>query len=81
MIEPVGSVVLLCERGEGHRHMGIALARSRLLMERSLWIRHGVDRKYGGFIITLIGDGSISVPLKGDMWKGPFQVPFMQWNC
>ena len=26
-------------------------------------------------------DGRISSRLKGNMWKGPFHIPRMQWYC
>jgi hypothetical protein len=26
-------------------------------------------------------DGSVSTRLKGNMWKGPFHLPRMQWYC
>jgi hypothetical protein len=26
-------------------------------------------------------DGSVSVRLKGNMWKGPFHLPRMLWYC
>ena len=36
------------------------------------------DPKYGEWFGYLHRDGRISVPLKGNLWKGPFHVPRMQ---
>ncbi len=39
------------------------------------------DEKYGEWFGYLHRDGRISTPLKGNMWKGPFHLPRMQWYC
>ncbi len=39
------------------------------------------DRKFGEWYGYLHRDGSVSVPLKGNMWKGPFHLPRMLWYC
>ena len=39
------------------------------------------DPKYGEWFGYLHSDGRISVPLKGNMWKGAFHIPRMQWKC
>ncbi len=41
------------------------------------------DEKYGEWYGYLHRDGRISVPLKGNIWKGPFHIPrmyFMAWK-
>jgi N-acylglucosamine 2-epimerase len=43
--------------------------------------RHFPDRKHGEWYGYLHRDGSVSVPLKGNMWKGPFHLPRMLWFC
>ena len=41
---------------------------SRAMAEATSWSREGeVER--------------VSVPLKGNLWKGPFHLPRMQWYC
>ena len=42
---------------------------------------HFPDPEYGDWFGYLHRDGSVSVPLKGNMWKGPFHLPRMQWYC
>jgi N-acylglucosamine 2-epimerase len=36
------------------------------------------DPEYGEWYGYLHRDGRISVPLKGNLWKGPFHIPRMQ---
>lgn len=53
------------------------------------WHQHVHDWAYGHFPDPVHGewfgylhrDGSISTRLKGNMWKGPFHLPRMQWYC
>jgi N-acylglucosamine 2-epimerase len=42
---------------------------------------HFPDGEYGEWYGYLHRDGSVSVPLKGNLWKGPFHIPRMQWYC
>ncbi len=42
---------------------------------------HFPDPEYGEWFGYLHRDGTISVPLKGNHWKGPFHVPRMQLYC
>ena len=42
---------------------------------------HFMDKKYGDAFGYLHRDGSVSVDLKGNMWKGPFHYPRMLWVC
>jgi N-acylglucosamine 2-epimerase len=42
---------------------------------------HFADREYGEWYGYLHRDGRVSVPLKGNMWKGPFHLSRMQWYC
>ena len=45
--------------------------------------KHFPDPEYGEWYGYLHRDGSISVPLKGNIWKGPFHVPrmyYMAWK-
>ncbi len=42
---------------------------------------HFPDPEYGDWFGYLHRDGSVSAPLKGNMWKGPFHLPRMQWYC
>jgi len=42
---------------------------------------HFPDPLYGEWYGYLHRDGSVSTPLKGNMWKGPFHLPRMQWYC
>jgi N-acylglucosamine 2-epimerase len=39
------------------------------------------DREFGEWFGYLHRDGRISVPLKGNLWKGPFHMPRMQLVC
>jgi len=39
------------------------------------------DEKYGEWFGYLHRDGRISIPLKGNLWKGPFHLPRMQLIC
>lgn len=40
---------------------------------------HFPDPEFGEWYGYLHRDGRISVPLKGNLWKGPFHIPRMQW--
>jgi len=45
--------------------------------------RHFPDPEFGEWFGYLHRDGRISVPLKGNLWKGPFHVPrmyYMGWR-
>jgi N-acylglucosamine 2-epimerase len=42
---------------------------------------HFPDPEYGEWFGYLHRDGSPSSRAKGNMWKGPFHVPRMQWYC
>jgi len=42
---------------------------------------HFPDPQHGEWYGYLHRDGSVSSPLKGNMWKGPFHLPRMQLNC
>jgi N-acylglucosamine 2-epimerase len=42
---------------------------------------HFPDTKNGGWFGYLHRDGSLSVPLKGNMWQGPFHLSRMQLYC
>ncbi len=42
---------------------------------------HFPDREFGEWYGYLHKDGSVSTPLKGNMWKGFFHLPRMQWYC
>jgi N-acylglucosamine 2-epimerase len=42
---------------------------------------HFPDPEHGEWFGYLHRDGRISVPLKGNLWKGPFHLPRMQWIC
>ena len=39
------------------------------------------DPEYGEWFGYLHRDGRLSVRLKGNLWKGPFHLPRMQWYC
>jgi N-acylglucosamine 2-epimerase len=43
--------------------------------------RHFGDPEHGEWYGYLHRDGRVSVPLKGNMWKGPFHLPRMLWYC
>ena len=43
--------------------------------------RHFPDPEYGEWYGYLHRDGRVSVPLKGNLWKGPFHLPRMQLVC
>lgn len=42
---------------------------------------HFPDPEYGEWFGYLHRDGRVSVPLKGNIWKGPFHLPRMQLVC
>jgi N-acylglucosamine 2-epimerase len=42
---------------------------------------HFADREHGEWYGYLHRDGRVSVPLKGNMWKGSFHLPRMLWYC
>ena len=42
---------------------------------------HFPDPEYGEWFGYLHRDGSLSSPVKGNIWKGPFHLPRMQWFC
>lgn len=42
---------------------------------------HFPDPEFGEWYGYLHRDGSVSTRLKGNMWKGPFHLPRMQWFC
>jgi N-acylglucosamine 2-epimerase len=42
---------------------------------------HFPDPLYGEWFGYLHRDGTVSTRLKGNMWKGPFHLPRMQWYC
>ena len=42
---------------------------------------HFPDREHGEWYGYLHRDGSVSTPIKGNIWKGPFHLPRMQWYC
>ena len=39
---------------------------------------HFPDREHGEWYGYLHRDGTVSSPIKGNMWKGPFHLPRMQ---
>jgi N-acylglucosamine 2-epimerase len=43
--------------------------------------RHFPDPEHGEWYGYLHRDGRVSVPLKGNLWKGPFHLPRMQLVC
>jgi N-acylglucosamine 2-epimerase len=43
--------------------------------------QHFPDPEYGEWFGYLHRDGRVSVPLKGNIWKGPFHIPRMQLLC
>ena len=43
--------------------------------------RHFPDAEHGEWYGYLHRDGRLSVPLKGNLWKGPFHLPRMQLTC
>jgi N-acylglucosamine 2-epimerase len=43
--------------------------------------QHFADPEHGEWFGYLHRDGTRSVDLKGNHWKGPFHVPRMQWYC
>ncbi len=43
--------------------------------------RHFPDPEYGEWFGYLHRDGTLSSRMKGNMWKGPFHLPRMQWYC
>ena len=43
--------------------------------------RHFPDAEHGEWFGYLHRDGRLSTPLKGNLWKGPFHLPRMQWYC
>ncbi len=43
--------------------------------------RHFPDPQHGEWFGYLHRDGRISSSLKGNLWKGPFHLPRMQWYC
>jgi N-acylglucosamine 2-epimerase len=42
---------------------------------------HFPDRVHGEWFGYLHRDGTVSTRLKGNLWKGPFHLPRMQWYC
>ena len=42
---------------------------------------HFADKVHGEWFGYLHRDGRVSVPLKGNLWKGPFHLPRMQLTC
>jgi N-acylglucosamine 2-epimerase len=42
---------------------------------------HFPDPTHGEWFGYLHRDGTVSTRLKGNMWKGPFHLPRMQWYC
>jgi len=42
---------------------------------------HFPDPEHGEWFGILRRDGTVSSPLKGTWWKGPFHLPRMQWMC
>ncbi|MCD6347179.1 MAG: AGE family epimerase/isomerase [Bacteroidales bacterium] len=43
--------------------------------------KHFPDPEYGEWYGYLHRDGRISIPSKGNLWKGPFHIPRMQMIC
>ena len=43
--------------------------------------QHFPDPEYGGWFGYLHRDGSLSAPLKGNLYKGPFHIPRMLYTC
>ena len=60
----------------------VALGRfyKKSLLEDTMpfWLPRSIDHEHGGYLHR---DGRISVPLKGNLYKGPFHLPRMQWMC
>lgn len=42
---------------------------------------HFPDPEFGEWYSYLHRDGSVAIPMKGSVWKGPFHLPRMQWKC
>ena len=40
-----------------------------------------MERRRIDELIAVYRDGRLSVPLKGNLWKGPFHLPRMQLVC
>jgi len=55
--------------------------RQRHDLVRGWSFRHFSDPAYGEWYGYLHRDGSPSVTLKGNMWKGPFHLPRALWYC
>ncbi|MHB1922673.1 MAG: AGE family epimerase/isomerase [Chitinophagaceae bacterium] len=43
--------------------------------------RHFHDPQFGEWYGYLHRDGSISIPTKGNLYKGPFHLPRQEWYC
>ena len=43
--------------------------------------KYFADPEFGEWYGYLHRDGSVSVRLKGNLWKGPFHLPRMLWHC
>lgn len=64
-----------------HALTGEAIWEKRHAMVHKWAYSHFPDRKYGEWYGYLHRDGSVSVPLKGNLWKGCFHLPRMQLVC
>ena len=42
---------------------------------------HFADPQHGEWFGYVHRDGRLSSPIKGNLWKGPFHLPRMQWYC
>ena len=80
-------ILVAAQRGD-HRHAArlVAHRRSKIfpigIGRFTSWAyAHFADPEHGEWYGYLHRDGSVSVPLKGNLWKGPFHFPRMQLVC
>ena len=67
--------------GFSHRHPGEERFLERLALVHDWAHRHFHDPEHGEWFGYLHRDGRRSSTLKGNLWKGPFHLPRMQYVC
>ena len=64
-----------------HRLTGDAIYEQMHRQVHDWSYRYFPDAEFGEWYGYLHRDGRVSVPLKGNLWKGPFHLPRMQLTC
>ena len=78
---PLRAMQLLSFLKTAHHITGDAKYAQRHKLVHDWSFAHFPDAEHGEWFGYLHRDGTPSVKLKGNLWKGPFHLPRMLWYC